>query len=193
MRGKNFAKAILPIFFLTALAFFFDAPVASGVTPVGEDAWSSISEVTASAEGGDAGAQYRLGVIYMKGRGITRDYKKALKWFEKAAGQGHTGAQTRIGDIYAAGRGVKRDYREAARWYRSAAEHGNPKAQYSLGLMYINGDGVPRDYVISYMWLNLAGAGGFEPARKRLDKLEARMPPGEVELAQKLSREFREK
>lgn len=39
---------------------------------------------------GDAGAQFRLGQIYLEGRGgIKQDEKKARKWLSRAAGQGY--------------------------------------------------------------------------------------------------------
>ena len=37
------------------------------------------------AEQGYAGAQYNLGLIYANGKGVTQDYKEAVKWYRKAA------------------------------------------------------------------------------------------------------------
>ncbi len=73
----------------------------------------------------------------------------------------------------------------------TSAKKGDLKARFKLGEMYLTGNGVPRDYVLSYMWFNLAGAGGYKPARAQLDGLEARMPPGQVKEAQKMSLEFK--
>jgi len=38
-----------------------------------------------SAEQGYVKAQYHLGAMYEIGRGVARDYKKALEWYEKSA------------------------------------------------------------------------------------------------------------
>lgn len=46
-----------------------------------------------AAEEGDASAQYYLGVMYNKGKGVIQDDKEAAKWYRKAADQGHASAQ----------------------------------------------------------------------------------------------------
>jgi len=203
MMKKRHLPVMAPLVIIFVLAVFAvatESPALAGMAGEKQSAKAGASikhpplkELTSAAEAGDREARYRLGYIYEKGRGITRDYATAMRWYLLAAAQGHTGAQVRLGRMYAEGHGVKRDYKKAAKWFTEAAEHGNAEAQYNLGLLFYAGDGVPRDYVMSYMWLNLAGAGGYEAARKRLDKLEPKMPPGEVELAQKLSREFKVK
>lgn len=42
-----------------------------------------------AAEGGHAGAQWRLGSMYRYGIGVNRDLRKAREWLEKAADQGN--------------------------------------------------------------------------------------------------------
>ena len=42
-----------------------------------------------SVDRGDAEAQYRIGTMYLKGRSVERDLKKAAEWYMKAAEQGH--------------------------------------------------------------------------------------------------------
>ncbi len=46
---------------------------------------------------GDAHAQFNLGVMYDKGRGVSQDYAEAVKWYRKAAEQGHASAQHNLG------------------------------------------------------------------------------------------------
>ena len=41
------------------------------------------------AEQGHVRAQIRLGMMYRRGLGVTRDYAKAIRWWRKAAEQGH--------------------------------------------------------------------------------------------------------
>ena len=45
------------------------------------------------AEQGDAAAQYNLGFLYMKGKGVPQDIKMVIKWYTKAAEQGNAKAQ----------------------------------------------------------------------------------------------------
>ena len=40
------------------------------------------------AEQGDADAQYYLGLMYMVGQGVPRDYKTGFKWYTLSAEQG---------------------------------------------------------------------------------------------------------
>ena len=44
-----------------------------------------IADVRARAEQGDASAQFNLGVMYARGRGVPQDYVQAHKWVNLAA------------------------------------------------------------------------------------------------------------
>ena len=59
-----------------------------------------LSVLFKSAEQGDASAQYKLGLIYAIGYGVTKDYKKAANWFRKAEDQGDASAQYNLGAMY---------------------------------------------------------------------------------------------
>ena len=58
------------------------------------------------AEQGEVRAQYAVGVMYTKGKGVRQDYAEAAKWFRKAAAQGHAKAQTNLGNMYDKGKGL---------------------------------------------------------------------------------------
>ena len=49
---------------------------------------TALREWTPLAKQGDADAQYNLGVMYEKGRGVPKDDKTAVKWYRLAAKQG---------------------------------------------------------------------------------------------------------
>lgn len=51
------------------------------------------------AKQGDAEAQYELGMMYEKGRGVTQDFVLAYAWFNLAAEQGHEDAKTARGNL----------------------------------------------------------------------------------------------
>ena len=104
------------------------------------------ADTSASAEQGDAGAQYNLGVMYRDGEGVPQDDGEAVAWFRKAAEQGHAQAQFTLGLMYATGDGVPQDFAEAVTWYRKVAAQGYDGAQHNLGVMYESGEGVPQDY-----------------------------------------------
>src|SRR5262249_10829140 len=73
-----------------------------------------VEQLTKAAEGGDAKAQYELGMVYHNGRGKDhpRDYEQAMKWLRMAADQGNVEAEDRVGLMYYDGEGVTQDYLE---------------------------------------------------------------------------------
>jgi TPR repeat protein len=73
------------------------------------------------AEQGVASAQFYLGLMYEKGRGVRQDHSTALMWFRKAAAQGYAGPQNNLGLMYERGRGVRKDVVRALMWYTVAA------------------------------------------------------------------------
>ena len=99
--------------------------------------------ITRAAEAGHAPAQFHLGFLYGKGRGVLRDPKRAVHWFRRAAEQGHAKAQ------YAVGLALlqQTDKREGVKWLRRAAVQGVVDAMFQLGLLLEKGDGVGIDEV----------------------------------------------
>ena len=87
------------------------------------------------AEQGVAKAQYNLGLMYGRGKGIVKDDSKAIEWWKLAADQGDGKAQTNLGWMYEKGRGVNQDDQEAIKWYQLASDQGVAKAQEKLMLL----------------------------------------------------------
>lgn len=59
------------------------------------------------AANGDAKAQYNLGVLYLKGKGVPQNDKEAAILFRRAADKGNTDAQCNLGALYLSGKGVE--------------------------------------------------------------------------------------
>ncbi|WP_307781402.1 tetratricopeptide repeat protein [Psychrobacter sp. H8-1] len=55
------------------------------------------------ANQGNASAQYNLGVMYYKGKGVQKNNAKAVEWFKQAAKQGHTKSQYNLEIMYSNG------------------------------------------------------------------------------------------
>ena len=145
------------------------------------------------AEQGDALAQYNLGVLYRKGRGVPQDDVQARQWYEKAAVQGQAKAQYNLGTLYFNGEGVPKDYQQALRWFRLAADQGEAVAQTKIAIMYDDGRGVPHDSVQAYKWYSLAATNGDKPAAELRDASAKQMTPAQIAEAQKLAREWKPK
>ena len=76
----------------------------------------------------NAQAQYHLGMMYLNGDGVKKDFKKSSKWFHKAANQNHAHAQCELGYAYYKGHGVKGDFATGFAWFMVSAENGSKKA-----------------------------------------------------------------
>ena len=143
---------------LAALA----APAAAGPLEDGVDAYRAKEYAKAAelwrplADKGDAVAQYRLGTLYMEGKGVEQNDSTAFMWMQRAANQGNADAQYDVGASYMAGLGVEKNEAEGARWFERAANQGMAYAQLNLGLLYASGTGVPQDNVEALKWLDLA-------------------------------------
>ena len=112
------------------------------------------------AKKGDDKAQTGLGLMYVKGRGVSKDPKAAAKWFRLAAEQGNAFAQSELGVLYMDGKGVAQSDEEAVKWYRLSAEQGYAGGQALLAGMYAQGRGVPQNKEEAMKWKKLAMAQG---------------------------------
>ncbi len=200
--GKLFRAMLTTLLIVAALAGVAVAAPVEDATAAYElgDYATALHLISTLADRGDADAQFNLGLLYNKGKGVPQNYAEAIKWYCLAADQGHPGAQLNLGVIYKNGQGVPQDYAEAVKWYRLAADQGMGEAQYDLGVMYKKGLGLPQDYVQAHMWLNLA-ASQFPTweKEKRGDAVNARdflaskMTPAQIVEAKKLAREWKPK
>jgi hypothetical protein len=74
--------------------------------------------------GGMPEAEFNVGAMYDKGRGVTRDSASAARWYARAAARGHHRAQFDIGQLYEQGDGVPRNADVAMAWLHDAAVGG---------------------------------------------------------------------
>lgn len=89
------------------------------------------------AKNGNASAQFDVGLMYQRGKGVPEDLTEAFKWYRLAAEQGHADAQFALSEMYREGRGVAPNRIEANKWNRIAVGQGYSKAQQSdPGILY---------------------------------------------------------
>ena len=173
---------MLKLLFISALLFF-----QIHVSANAEKETSKIESIQQLAQGGDADAQFALGIRYTLGEGVLQDDKEAVKWFKLAAEQGDADAQLLLGGMYRLGEGVLKDFNESAKWYRLAAEQGDAAAQSQLGINYAFGAGVPQNFITSYSWANISRYNGATEERLLTD-LEKKMSMDDISKAQALSK-----
>ena len=102
-----------------------EAPLAAGLGP-------EVAVIYRNAQAGDADAMYRLGQIYATGSAAQKDYKEALRWYQKSAAKGNADAMYRLGEAYERGNGVREDIQQAVHWYDEATLRGNKSAKAAL-------------------------------------------------------------
>ena len=83
---------------------------------VGQDLAEAARWYQASARGGNVDAKFRLGMMYLDGRGVPPSVRQGAAWLLEAAEGGHPKSQYAIGSLYASGRGVTQNYVQAHKW-----------------------------------------------------------------------------
>lgn len=148
------------------------------------------------AAAGDARAQFNLGLMHEKAKGVRRDMGRAGEWYRRAAEQGHMLAQTNLGKMYFLGDGVEENYVEAAKLLRQAAHQGVGPAQFFIGMIYVGGGGggIHSDPVQAYKWLTLAqsfrGSQYREDVNSSRDTLAKGMTLAQIAEGERLAREW---
>ena len=123
------------------------------------------------AEKGDSIAQCSVGYYYETGKGVDKNIKEAVKWYEKSASQGNATAQYNLGLCYFHGRGVSQDYKTAVKYYETSANQGYKNAQNNLGWCYQKGYGVKSSERKAIKWYKKAAEQGHEKATQNLKNL----------------------
>ena len=89
---------------------------------------TALKKWTPLAEQGNTHAQYNLGVMYEKGRGVPQDYKTAVKWYTLAAEQNDAVAQLNLSICNCKGQGVSKSHVRCHMWANLSASSGNERA-----------------------------------------------------------------
>ena len=119
----------------------------------------------------DICASYNLGLLYMQGRTLPRDYSRALKWLGRAAEGGLAEAQFQLGNLHLGGHGTPQDMDAALKWYRAAAGAGLLQAAYQLGLVYRYAPGKLRSWEEAARWFRSAAEAGDLAAQVSLGRI----------------------
>jgi hypothetical protein len=117
---------------------------------------TDISSLISQAEQGEAEAQFKLGMAYANGDGISFDVEKAIHWFTKATDQGNADGQKTLDIINSA---------------QQLAEQGDKIAQAVLAENYKNGKNVSRDLEKAKYWYTKAANNGHIGAKLILEQL----------------------
>jgi len=148
---------------------------AQGLAGLARDDARAAALFEKAATAGHRRAALNLGVLYLRGQGVTHDLVQARGWLEKAAAGNDPYA------LYALARAMDlaegnaiADKIRAADLYRRAAEKGHPLAALRYGLALADGDGVKHDAAAAQRWLMAAENEGVPEAALALGDMTAR-------------------
>ena len=128
------------------------------------------------AKQGNPAAQYSIGLLYDQGKGVEKDSKRALKYFQSAVEQNLPVAQYYLGMKYYAGLGVKKDAVKARQLLEKAAQSDYLQAQFQLANLYDKGydrgynkgKDALQDSKLATHWFTRAAENGYGPAQHSL-------------------------
>jgi len=124
---------------------------------------------TKASKLGKTKAQLALAKLYLRGRGVERDFAKAAALFRDAAARGRDAdAQYALAVMLEQGMGTAKNQKEALAWYRRAAKTGHSRALLNLGFAYVRGVGVPQDYKRAREYFEMAAAKNLAEAQYNL-------------------------
>jgi len=121
-----------------------------------------------AAEKNKASALFRLGLLYVAGKGCSKDIGKAIECYKKIADKGYGLAARNLAIIYEEDRG---EFEKAFEYYKKAAEAKQAKsknAEYSLGRCYYKGIGCIQDKQKGLDLIRKSASEGNENAKKFL-------------------------
>ena len=82
-------------------------------------------------------AMANLGLMYLKGEGVSKDYLKAKDWFEQASEFANDSANYNLALMYQSSIGVKEDIDKALDYFRLAVKKNHKGANFRLGLLLL--------------------------------------------------------
>ena len=129
-----------------------------------------VEELRARAEGGDADAQFVLGVGFFNGRGVAQDQGQAVYWWEQAAKQGVLEAQVNLGYWYRDGRVPTGE--ELLQWCQVVAGYHQAQFQQGMGHTFEDGfGGVLQDEAAAARWFRCAAEHDYSMGMLNLGRL----------------------
>ena len=82
-------------------------------------------------------AMANLGLMYLKGEGVKKDYSKAKEWFDKASAYDNDSANFNLALMYQTKIGVEEDIEKAKNYFRRAVAKNHTQAAFRLALILL--------------------------------------------------------
>ena len=127
------------------------------------------SDLKKRAKKGNTDAQFKLGVMYDIGLGVSQDFAMIVTWWRKAEEQGLAPAQEFL-NTQISSENLQEKGNEFNQ-LKIRAKQGDAMAQYNLGVLYAEGETIPQNFSEARKWSLEAAEQGFAPAQYNLGVL----------------------
>ncbi|RHZ77496.1 hypothetical protein Glove_177g3 [Diversispora epigaea] len=101
-----------------------------------------------------------LADMYLDGKGVEKDAKRAYQFYSKLANEGSFIALIEVADCYENGFGVEINEEKAFKLSLKSAETGLPVALRTVGWCYVNGFGTRKDTAKGFQWYMKSALAG---------------------------------
>ncbi len=129
---------------------------------------SKLKRYKEACEEGDMQGCFDLGYAYRHGKGIKRNYFKALTPLKMSCSGGIPKGCAVLGDMYWLGLGVKVNYTKMTQYYLKGCNGGYPSVCNGVAISYSTGYGIPKDEKKAIVYFNKACDAGNELACRSL-------------------------
>lgn len=144
-------------------------------TPAEPDSFEpdAVLDLLASAEQGDAEAQFMIGSLYAEGTAVDQDFVEAARWFRRSADQGYAQSFLPLASAYFNGQGVPQDFVSAHLWFNIAAARltGDDRAlaveQRTLVQTQMSESQVAEAQRLARQWSQTSGRSELVPTQDR--------------------------
>ncbi|RXJ99670.1 hypothetical protein CRU98_06490 [Arcobacter sp. CECT 8986] len=82
-------------------------------------------------------AMANIGLMYLKGEGVSKDYSQAKLWFEKSSSYDNASANFNLALMYQTKIGVEEDLQKAKEYFRKAVQKDHTQAAFRLALILL--------------------------------------------------------
>ena len=118
----------------------------------------------------DSTAMFKLGSLYLKGKGVEKNIELGLHYLNNAIDGGNSFAKVTLADFYADSTNSRYNITKAIQLYKDCIKNDSDSYSMSrLGSIYLFGHGVDKDEALGLKYLNDAVANGNEHAKKTIE------------------------
>ena len=158
--GNSFAKVTLADFYADSTHGMYDMAKAIQL----------YKDCAENEDEPDPFSMYKLGAIYLKGKGVEKNIELGLHYLNNAIDGGNSFAKVTLADFYADSTHSLYDMSRAIQLYKDCIKNDSDSYSMSrLGSIYLFGHGVDKDEALGLKYLNDAVANGNEHAKKTIE------------------------